>query len=40
MRQLAAGHKPRLPALLTSSPTSLAASSATPGAAAGQAPAR
>jgi hypothetical protein len=37
MRQLAAGHKPRLPALLTSSPTSLGASSATPGAELGEA---
>jgi hypothetical protein len=40
MRQLAAGHKPRPPALLTSSPISLAASSETPGAAAGEAAAR
>jgi hypothetical protein len=30
MRQLAAGQKPRLPALLTSSPTSPTASSETP----------
>jgi hypothetical protein len=32
MRQLAAGHKPRLLALLISSPTSLTAISETPGA--------
>jgi hypothetical protein len=37
MRQLAAGHKPRLPALLTNSPTNLGASSETPCAELGEA---
>jgi hypothetical protein len=37
MRQLAAGQKPRLLALLTSSPTNLGASSETPGAELGEA---
>jgi hypothetical protein len=40
MRQLAAGRMPRVLALLTSSPTSLAASSETPGAVLGEATAR